>query len=396
MLYKMPGKSRSKDNLPSSVNTLPKNVAGLRRLPLPGTLFKDGTAKKVRRGRPRNVTGLRRIPLHRLPLPGTLFKDGTAKKVHRSRPGNVTGLGRLPSRRLPVKLALPGITSKGGTAKKVRGGRPKGLQGRMVFRENIRSRGGTSLEGPRVLPVNRRPGGRTPSKGQERYLRRRRLKHHLRNQKPKWRYLRYSLLNAKSFWGKRKKFLGLKSFFKSKEDFRVKPLYSCTRKTYKGGLTEVRKIRLFFGFTRIQVLKNFVVKYPKIRRSRLKLLVNCLECRLSVVVFRMGFSSSALMGAKYVKEGRVFVDGFLVFKPGYILAPGSRVSLKRRLCRRKVKGKKILDFFANISKIQNKIPPYLEMNYKKMTGIFLRQPLGKQLMYPENFCFKTALRRLEK
>ena len=53
-------------------------------------------------------------------------------------------------------------------------------------------------------------------------------------------------------------------------------------------------------------------------------------------------------------------------------------------------------YFSKIANIQNKIPSNLEVNYKKLEGVFIRKPLKKELMYPEIFCFKTSLRRLEK
>jgi len=215
-----------------------------------------------------------------------------------------------------------------------------------------------------------------------------RSKGNIKNQKPKWRFLRHSLLNMKDFWGKRKKFLGLKSFFKSKEDFRIKPRNSCLKKTYRESLIEIRKIRLFFGFLKIKTLKNLVSKYAKSKRSREKLLINYLESRLDVLVYRMGFSSSVLESAKIIKKGFILVNGARILKRNYQVDSGDKVKI--------ISKKSNKDYFSKISNIQNKIPSNLEVNYKKLEGIFIRKPLKKELMYPEVFCFKTSLRRLEK
>ena len=215
-----------------------------------------------------------------------------------------------------------------------------------------------------------------------------RLKGNIKTQKPKWRFLRHSLLNMKDFWGKRKKFLGLKNFFKDKEDFRIKPRNSCLKKSYRESLTEIRKIRLFFGFLKIKTLKNLVSKYSKSKRSREKLLVNYLESRLDVVLYRMGFSSSVLESAKIVKKGFVYVNNTLILKRSYSLDSGDKIQI--------ILKKKDKFFFEKISNNQNKIPSNLEVNYKKFEGIMIRKPLKKELMYPELFCFNTALRRLEK
>jgi ribosomal protein S4 len=215
-----------------------------------------------------------------------------------------------------------------------------------------------------------------------------RFKGVLKNQKPKWRFLRYSLLNVKDFWGKRKKFLGLKNFFKSKEDFRIKSRSSCLKKTFRESLTGVRRIRLFFGFIKVKVLKSVVLKYSRCKRSREKLLINYLESRLDVLVHRMRFCSSVLESAKKIRGGFIFVNGIPVLNRNYQVSSGDRI---RFVLKSENRG-----YFSNISNIQNKIPSNFEVNYKTLEGVFIRKPLKKELMYPEIFCFKTSLRRLEK
>ena len=214
-----------------------------------------------------------------------------------------------------------------------------------------------------------------------------RIKGNIKNQKPKWRFLRYSLLNMKNFFGKRKKNLGLFNSTKSKEDFRVKPRNSCLKKNYRESLNEIRKIRSFFGFLRIQTLKKLVLKYSKSKRSREKLLINYLESRLDTVIYRMGFASSVLESSKYIINGFIKVNGLFVFKRNFQVNSGDKI---------KFLGNKNSNFFFKISNNQNKIPSNFEVNFKKLEGIFLRKPLKKELMYPEIFCFKKCLRRLEK
>ena len=215
-----------------------------------------------------------------------------------------------------------------------------------------------------------------------------RLKKDIKNQKPKWRFVRYSLLNSIDNLGKRKKFLGLKTFFNNKEDFRVKPRNSCLKKNFRESLNEIRKIRLFFGFIKIKVLKKIVNKYFKSKRSREKLLINFLESRLDVVVYRMGFSSSILESARYIKKGFIYLNSKMILKRNYQVNSGDIINVVF-----KNKDKK---YFYRISNNQNKIPSYIEVNYKKLKGIFIRKPLKKELMYPELFSFSKALKRLEK
>jgi small subunit ribosomal protein S4 len=214
-----------------------------------------------------------------------------------------------------------------------------------------------------------------------------RLKSNLKNLKPKWRFIRYSLLNMNDFYGKRKKVLGVKNFICDKEDFRIKPRNSCLKKNYRESLNEIRRIRSFFGFLKINTLKKLVCRYSKSKRSREKLLINYLESRLDVLVYRMGFASSILESSKYITNGFIKVNDTFVFKRNFQLSSGDKISFKK---------KKNSDFFSRISNNQNKIPSNLEVNFKKLEGIFLRKPLKKELMYPEVFCFKKSLRRLEK
>ena len=135
-------------------------------------------------------------------------------------------------------------------------------------------------------------------------------------------------------------------------------------------------------------MKNLVSKYSKSKRSREKLLINYLESRLDVLVYRMGFSSSVLESAKVIKKGFIQVNGVSILKRNYQVNSGDTIKL---VSKNKNKG-----YFSKIANIQNKIPSNLEVNYKKLEGVFIRKPLKKELMYPEIFCFKTSLRRLEK
>jgi small subunit ribosomal protein S4 len=215
-----------------------------------------------------------------------------------------------------------------------------------------------------------------------------RLKGKLKNQKPKWRFLRYSLLNMKDFWGKRKKMLGLKILSKTKEDFRTKPRTSCLKKSYRNALSENRRIKSFFGLLQTKKLKKLVLKYPKNKRLREKLLINYLESRLDVTLYRMGFSLSVLESGFFIKKGYVFVNGKQIFVKNFQLNSGDKVKLSISL-------KKKNSFFYDIANRQNKVPSYLEVNFRSLEGVFIRKPLKKELMYPESFCFKTCLKRLE-
>jgi ribosomal protein S4 len=101
----------------------------------------------------------------------------------------------------------------------------------------------------------------------------------------------------------------------------------------------------------------------------------------------MGFASSILESSKYIIKSLIQVNGLLVLKRNFQVNSGDKI---------KFLGKKNSNFFSNISTSQNKIPSNFEINFKKLEGIFLRKPLKKELMYPEIFCFKKCLRRLEK
>ena len=86
-------------------------------------------------------------------------------------------------------------------------------------------------------------------------------------------------------------------------------------------------------------------------------------------------------------NGFIKVNGLFVFKRNFQVNSGDKI---------KFLGNKNSNFFFKISNNQNKIPSNFEVNFKKLEGIFLRKPLKKELMYPEIFCFKKCLRRLEK
>ena len=208
-----------------------------------------------------------------------------------------------------------------------------------------------------------------------------------KNSKFKWKYLRFSALNVKDFFGNTKKQLGAKPFYSKKEDFRVKPRLSVLKKSYGNALKETRKFKAFFGNIQRSVLNNKIAKFYKFKRFREKVLINYFESRLDIIVYRLGFSLSIAQSSHFISKGLIFVNDKKVLIKSFQVNVGDKLSFKPVSYYNNF-------FFDMVANNQNKVPSYFEFNAQKLEGFLIRKPLKKELMYPELFSFKDVLRRL--
>lgn len=137
------------------------------------------------------------------------------------------------------------------------------------------------------------------------------------------------------------------------------------------------KLRRFYG--------NLGKK--KFRRSFINLALNpqvttqsfayFLESRLDVVLFRANFFHSIFFARQYINHKKVYVNGFLVTKPGFRLKIDDVISIKDPA------------LFYNIiknnlskNKILGNYPNYLYVNYKLGIIKFIRLPLNTDVPFP--------------
>ena len=104
-------------------------------------------------------------------------------------------------------------------------------------------------------------------------------------------------------------------------------------------------------------------------------LIGILERRLDAVVYRMKFVPTVFSSRQFVNHGHVKVNGKRVNIPSYLVTEGDVIEIKE-----KSRGMELV--IAAVESPERDVPDYLNVNYQKMQGTFVRAPKLADVPYP--------------
>ncbi len=96
-------------------------------------------------------------------------------------------------------------------------------------------------------------------------------------------------------------------------------------------------------------------------------LIEILERRLDSVVYRMKFVPTVFAARQFVNHGHIRVNGRRVNIPSYRVKDGDVIEVKE-------KSRELPIVLEGIESQERDVPDYLEVDYKKMRGTFIRAP----------------------
>ena len=132
-------------------------------------------------------------------------------------------------------------------------------------------------------------------------------------------------------------------------------------------LREKQKIRRIYGVLERQ-FRGYFAEAERRRGATGENLLQLLESRLDNAVYRMGFGSTRSEARQLVSHGAVMVNGKPVNIPSYLLRPSDVVTIKER----SQKQLRIQDALKLAE--ANGFPSWVEVDVKKMTGVFKSAP----------------------
>lgn len=132
-------------------------------------------------------------------------------------------------------------------------------------------------------------------------------------------------------------------------------------------LREKQKLRRIYGVLEKQ-FRNYYKKAAQRKGSTGENLLQLLETRLDNVVYRMGYGSTRAESRQLVSHKSVLVNGQIVNIPSYQVQPEDEVAI-REASKKQVR---IADSLALAE--QKGIPDWVEVDSKKMSGVFKRKP----------------------
>ena len=132
-------------------------------------------------------------------------------------------------------------------------------------------------------------------------------------------------------------------------------------------LREKQKLRRIYGVLERQ-FRKYYKEAARHKGSTGENLLKMLECRLDNVVYRMGFGCTRSEARQLVSHKAITVNGKAVTIPSYQVRVSDTVAIREK-CRTQLRIKESLSVAE-----QYGIPEWVEVNVKKMEGVFMSVP----------------------
>ncbi len=140
-------------------------------------------------------------------------------------------------------------------------------------------------------------------------------------------------------------------------------------------LREKQKARFMYGVSEKQ-FRRFFANASKKKGNTGVNLVEMLEQRLDNVVYRLGFASTRRFARQLVNHGHILVDGKKVDIPSFLVAPGSKISVREKT-RKNNQVQDALEMKAGAG-----LAPWLELDKDNCSGVFARIPDREEVQLP--------------
>jgi small subunit ribosomal protein S4 len=140
-------------------------------------------------------------------------------------------------------------------------------------------------------------------------------------------------------------------------------------------LQEKQKLKAVYGMISEAQLRKYFAEASRKHQNTPELLMQTLECRLDVVVYRLCFAATIFGAQQLVSHGHVRVDGKKVTSRSFQVRPGMLVSIRE-------KSKSCKAIVESLKNANRSVPEYLECNDQAMTGTLLALPSISAISLP--------------
>ncbi|TAJ95868.1 MAG: 30S ribosomal protein S4 [Gammaproteobacteria bacterium] len=146
---------------------------------------------------------------------------------------------------------------------------------------------------------------------------------------------------------------------------------------YATQLREKQKLRRIYGVLEKQ-FRRYYQEANRLKGSTGENLLKLLESRLDNVVYRMGFGCTRNEARQLVSHKAILVNDKAVNIPSYQVKPADRITV-----REKSKKQLRIQYALSVAE-QYGLPDWVEVNTKKMEGIFKAVPERSELLQDIN------------
>ena len=144
---------------------------------------------------------------------------------------------------------------------------------------------------------------------------------------------------------------------------------------YGTQLRAKQQLRGYYGNINEKQFRRIYAEAVLARGDTSEQLIGLLERRLDIVIYRMLFVPTVFAARQLISHGHVIVNGRRVNIPSYRLREGDAVEVRQ-------KSKQHPVVLEAIQTPERDVPDYMEVDFEKLKGTFIRTPLLSDVPFP--------------
>jgi small subunit ribosomal protein S4 len=136
-----------------------------------------------------------------------------------------------------------------------------------------------------------------------------------------------------------------------------------------------QQLKRYYGDITEKQFRRYYHEAVRRRGDTGEILIELLERRLDAVVYRMRFVPTVFAARQFVNHGHIRVNGRRVNIPSYMVKDGDVIEVKD-------KSRELPLVLEAVQSSERDLPDYVEVDYSKMKGTFVRGPKLRDVPYP--------------
>jgi len=136
-----------------------------------------------------------------------------------------------------------------------------------------------------------------------------------------------------------------------------------------------QKLKGYYGNITEKQFRRYYQEAVRRKGDTSENLIAVLERRLDAVVYRMKFVPTVFAARQFVSHGHVKVNGTRVNVPSYQVRDGDVIEVRN-------KARQMPMVLLAMESAERDVPDYMDVNYGKMQGTFIRTPKLADVPYP--------------
>ena len=144
---------------------------------------------------------------------------------------------------------------------------------------------------------------------------------------------------------------------------------------YGTQLRAKQQLRGYYGNINEKQFRRIYAEAVLARGDTSEQLIGLLERRLDIVIYRLLFVPTVFAARQLISHGHVMVNGRRVNIPSYRLREGDAVEVRQ-------KSKQHPVVLEAIQTPERDVPDYMEVDFEKLKGTFIRTPLLSDVPFP--------------